>query len=64
MDKQKSKKKGKATKKAKQVTEKEPGLISNLDHSKVTNPFPPMKLGTGRHLAYISDTLFDDDLYN
>jgi len=28
------------------------------------NPFPPMKLGTGRHLAYISDTLFDDDLYD
>lgn len=28
------------------------------------NPFPPMKLGTGRHLAYISDTLFDEDLYD
>ena len=24
---------------------------------------PKVKLGTGRHLAYVSDTLFDEDLY-
>ncbi len=28
------------------------------------NPHPPMKLGGGRDLGYIADTLFDDDLYN
>lgn len=41
---------------SKQTASKKP-TVAPLDGK------PKVKLGTGRHLAYVSDTLFDEDLY-
>jgi hypothetical protein len=39
-------------------------FAKDLNPNPKITPLPKRQLGTGRHLIEISDTLFDDDLYN
>ena len=46
------------------VEKKEKEFAKDLNPNPKISPLPKRKLGTGAHLVTISDTLFDDDLFN
>ncbi len=61
------KEKVKVAKKSKSQADEKETVFQPIDtespYPSKVNPFPPMKLGGGRHLFTMSDTLFDEDLY-
>ncbi len=54
----------KQVKRAVVVAGKEKDFAKDLNPNPEISPLPKRQLGTLSHLVVISDTLFDDDLYN